>query len=388
MEIKNRQLADLIGAEYNPRKISDSQLKVLMDSMSRLGNLEPIVVNMNPERENIIISGHQRARAAAKLGMTEYPCLEVDFDLAKEKEANIRMNQNGGDWDAGVLGEMFEASDLKAWGFEDDEFSKVMESIEPEPVVEGLTDDDEVPDVPEEPKTKPGDIYILGDHRLMCGDSTSSDDVGKLMDGEKADLMIADPPYNVGYEYNSVDDKKDNQDYLDFCSSYMNNGMMFSSTAIITPGKSNEIHYKDRPDYREYMVWFKKFSLSIGSFYKAMVTEPILIFGDKPKNKHYKRDIFEIMTEREPGLRKLHTCPKPVSLWVEIIEPMTDRENIVLEMFGGSGTAVIACEKLGRKCRMMELDPAYCDVIVKRWEDFTGRTATLEGYSASDTVQP
>jgi DNA modification methylase len=265
--------------------------------------------------------------------------------------------------------------DLDLIGFDAGEIEAALNPVE---VTDGLTDPDEVPEPPVDPVTVLGDVWLLGNHRLMCGDSTSIDAVEKLMDGKKADFAIADPPYNVGYEYNSVEDNKSDKEYSDFCMSYTNNALIFSAVIAITPGKSNEKHYNRRQDYKEYLTWFKKFGLSRGSFYKAMVTEPILLIGDKPKNKFYPTDCLEYMTEREPGLRKLHTCPKPVSLWIAIIEPMTDIKSVVLEMFGGSGTTIIACEKTNRQARLMELDPKYCDVIVERWQDFTGKKATHE----------
>jgi DNA modification methylase len=140
---------------------------------------------------------------------------------------------------------------------------------------------------------------------------------------------------------------------------------------IITPGKSNERRYSPI----EYMTWYKGFGLSRGSFYKAMVTEPILLFGKKPKNKFYNTDHFQFHTEREPGLRELHTCPKPVKLFGALIEPMTDVGSLVYEAFCGSGTTLIAAEQLGRKCYGMEISPAYCDVIVRRFENLTGEEA-------------
>ena len=224
-----------------------------------------------------------------------------------------------------------------------------------------------------------GKLKLKSKHRLLCGDSTSKEDVARLMDGEKADMAFADPPYNVGYEYNGTNDSKTKKDYEAFCNNYTDNALLFAPFIAITCGKSNENIYRIREDFCEYLTWYKKFGLSRGSFYKAMVTEPILLHGKKPKNKFFKTDCFEYMTDREKGLRELHTCPKPIKLWCALIEPMTTRSDIVLEMFMGSGTTLIACEQLNRKCYGMEIDPLYCDVVVKRWENLTGEKAVCNG---------
>jgi DNA modification methylase len=216
-----------------------------------------------------------------------------------------------------------------------------------------------------------GRLRLRSRHRVLCGDSTKAEDVERLMDGERAELMLSDPPYNVGYEYSDHKDNMSDAKYQAFCDAYMKHGQAVSDMQIITPGKSNERRYSPI----EYMTWYKGFGLSRGSFYKAMVTEPILLFGKKPKNKFYNTDHFQFHTEREPGLRELHTCPKPVKLFAALIEPMTDVGSLVYEAFCGSGTTLIAAEQLGRKCYGMEMSPQYCDVIVRRFENLTGEEA-------------
>jgi len=176
--IVHRKISELKPAEYNPRSLSEKQFEDLKKSFKNLGTLEPAVINMYPGRENVIISGHQRLKVAADLKMTEYPCLEVSFPLKKEKEANIRMNKNTGTWDFEILANEFEPSELLDWGFDSIElgFSKDTHTEE-------LTDPDDIPDLPKEPKTKPGDLYIMGDHRLLCGDYTNIQHTETLMGG-------------------------------------------------------------------------------------------------------------------------------------------------------------------------------------------------------------
>jgi DNA modification methylase len=379
MKIEKVKLEKLIPYARNSRTHSDQQVAQVAASIREFGFTNPVLI----DSEDGIIAGHGRIMAARKLEMTEVPCIRLGHLTETQKRAYIiadnKLALNSG-WDDEMLG--LELADLREADFDLDligfDAGEIEAALNPVEVTDGLTDPDEVPEPPVDPVTVLGDVWLLGNHRLMCGDSTSIDAVEKLMDGKKADFAIADPPYNVGYEYNSVEDNKSDKEYSDFCMSYTNNALIFSAVIAITPGKSNEKHYNRRQDYKEYLTWFKKFGLSRGSFYKAMVTEPILLIGDKPKNKFYPTDCLEYMTEREPGLRKLHTCPKPVSLWIAIIEPMTDIKSVVLEMFGGSGTTIIACEKTNRHARLMELDPKYCDVIVERWQDFTGKKAIHE----------
>ena len=351
----------------NPRTIRKDQLEKLVKSLREFPEMleaRPIVV----DPDFVVLGGNMRLKAAQEAGLTEVPVYVATWEEAKAKEFVIKDNLAFGEWDWDMLANEWDAEELDDWGLD--------VPLEEEPT-EGLTDPDDVPEVPEEPITKPGDLWILGEHRLLCGDSTNAADVALLMQGEKASFAIADPPYNVGYSYATYDDNKSDEEYNAFCNAYTDNALTYAPAMAITPGKSNEEYYKNRKDFCEYLVWYKGFGLSRGSWYKAMVTEPILLHGKKPKNKFYSTDHIEQGTDREKGLGDKHTCPKPVELWRQIIEPMTEPGDIVLEMFGGSGTTAIVCEKIGRKARLVELDAKYCDVIVKRWEDFTGKKAEL-----------
>jgi site-specific DNA-methyltransferase (adenine-specific) len=365
---KLTKLSEIRENPNNPRIIKDDKFQKLVKSIKEFPEMleaRPIVVNP----ENIVLGGNMRLKACKAAGLKEAPVYVASWEESKANEFIVKDNVGFGEWDWDMLANEWDAVELEEWGLD-------VWTPEEEPT-EGLTDPDEVPEAPEEPKTKPGDLYILGEHRLLCGDSTKAEDVEKLMNGERASFAIADPPYNVGYSYATYDDNKSDEEYNAFCNAYTDNALTYAPAMAITPGKSNEKYYKDREDFCEYLIWFKGFGLSRGSWYKAMVTEPILLHGTKPKNKFYSTDHIEQGTDREKGLGDKHTCPKPVELWRKIIEPMTENGDVVLEMFGGSGTTAIVCEKTGRKARLIEIDPKYCDVIIKRWEDFTGKKAEL-----------
>lgn len=342
----------------NPRVIRDEKFKKLVKSIQEFPEMleaRPVVVNP----DMVVLGGNMRLKALREAGVEEAPVYIASWDEVKQRQFIIKDNVGFGEWDWDALANEWNEEELQDWGLDIPGFEEMQEVLEAE-------EDDF--DVPDEIKTDivPGDLFEIGEHRLLCGDSTDSDQVAKLMNGEKAHFAIADPPYNVGYEYNSHEDNKSEQEYTTFCNDYTNNALLYSDVIAITPGKANEKNYTSREDYKEYLIWYKKFGLSRGSFYKAMVTEPILLIGEKPINKFYPTDCIEMMTDREEGLRELHTCPKPVKLFQQIIEPMTEEGDVVLEMFGGSGTTLICCEQIKRRARAIEIDPKYCQVIVDR----------------------
>ena len=341
----------------NPRIIKDDKFFKLVQSLKDLpemAKVRPVVVN----QDMVVLGGNMRLKAMKEAGWKEAPVEIVDWDEDKQRQFIIKDNVGFGEWDWEMLANEWDAEQLDDWGLDIPAFDDPKE-------LEAEEDDYEMPDQITTDIVL-GDLFEIGPHRLLCGDSTDSDAVARLMDGEKADFAIADPPYNVGYEYNSHKDNKSEKEYFDFCQAYTNNALMHTKVMAITPGKANEKNYTSRPDYKEYLIWFKKFGLSRGSFYKAMVTEPILLLGEKPKNKFYSTDCLEFGTDREKGLRELHTCPKPVKLFEAIIEPMTQNGSLVLEMFGGSGTTLVCCHQINRKARAIEIDPKYCQVIVDR----------------------
>lgn len=378
MKIERRRIEDLQLDPDNAREHDDANLEAIKSSLGKFGQRKPIVV-----ADGVVIAGNGTMLAAQALGWKEIDTVSADdLDELERKAYAIADNRTAelAKWNqeklAQALADITEIGDElgEASGFDHEAIVDLVsqelgDSGEPAEIVE-----DEVPEVEEETVTQPGDLWVLSRHRLLCGDSTKQEDVERLMAGQRAAMMIADPPYNVGYEYSDHEDNLSSEDYQAFCDAYLRNGAAVSEMQVITPGKSNERRY----DPKEYMTWFKGFGLSRGSFYKAMVTEPILLFGKKPKNRFYSTDHFHIGTEREPGLRELHTCPKPVKLFAALIEPMTESGDIVFEAFLGSGTTLVAAEQLGRRCYGIEFSPTYCDVIVRRWQKLTGQRAVNE----------
>ena len=372
---------NLIFAEYNPRELTKDQHQDLKDSITRFGFVNPLIVNTHKERKNILVGGHQRLRIAKELGYKDVPCVEVDLTPDKEKELNVRLNKNTGQWDWDALANHFDVGELLEWGFTEDE----LQFSEPEEV-QGLTDDDDVPEV-EEPITKQGDLWILGEHRLLCGDATKKEDVERLMDGQKADMVFTDPPYgmNLDTDYSSMvnklefakeknvksgkkykkvigDNKKFNPlfilDYFDYCKEQFWWGADYYAEYL--------------PKNGSWVVWDKRLDDSADKMYGSCFE---LCWS---KSKH-KRDIARIKwagifgTEKEFDHKRHHPTQKPIDLALWFFNKYNSHN--VVDLFLGSGSTLIACEKTNRKCYGMEIDPHYCDVIVKRWEDYTGNNA-------------
>jgi len=357
------KLSEIRENPKNPRLIKDQNFQKLVRSIQEFPEMleaRPIVVNP----DNIVLGGNMRLKACKAAGLTEAPVYIASWEEAKANAFIIKDNVGFGEWDWDILANEWDATELEEWGLD------VWQPDE-EPT-EGLTDPDEVPEVPEEPKTKLGDLYILGEHRLLCGDSTKAEDVEKLMNGEKADMVFTDPPYGIGYEYNSHEDKS-GEEYLSFCSLWFSIVRQKSSFICISTGwKYNPFWYNQEPD--DCFYWLSRNKRSGEKISHFRKVEPLFFWG-RPEKK-YDFDFFEQTTEIEKSLKGAHTCPKPVTLIESIIDGAKNK-GLVLDIFLGSGTTLIAAEKTGRKCYGMELDPKYCDVIVKRWEDFTGKKAEL-----------
>jgi len=375
MKITVKKVDSLIPYVKNSRTHSPDQVAQIAASIKEFGWTNPILV----DGDNGIIAGHGRLMAARKLGHKEVPTIELKDLTETQKKAYIiadnRLALNAG-WDNEML--TIELNDLLADGFALDilgfDPKEIAALLEPE-VVEGLTDEDAVPDVPEEPKTKLGDIYELGNHRLMCGDSTSIDAVDKLMDGQKADMVFTDPPYGIGYEYDEHKDD-DNESNAQLVWDVF---ALHDCGKVWTPGLMNLARDIERFGKTKVAVWHKKFAMAGNGIGGASTWEPILILNAKKKS--LKNDVLVIKTDKEfvdgKNLRELHSCPKPVGLYVELINSLAESKSNIFEPFCGSGTTLIACEKTTRKCFGMEMSPKYCDVIVKRWEQFTGKKAVL-----------
>jgi len=373
-----RSVSKLIPYARNSRTHSDEQIAQIAASIKEFGWTNPILI----DGDNGIIAGHGRLSAARKLGHEEVPVIELKDLTETQRKAYIiadnRLALNAG-WDNEML--TIELNDLLADGFALEllgfDPKEIDALLEPE-VVEGLTDEDAVPDVPDEPITKVGDIYQLGNHRLICGDSSSQNDVDKVLDGDRPDMIFTDPPYNIDYQ--GVSDKRDK----------IKNDKMEDSVFV---DFLNQTLYGCETMYVccswHYAHLFREAMEKIGRKPKAMIVwnkvnpaqhldkyfkqhEIIFYYGDYGGHKTLRGDIWTIKRQRNT----VHPTMKPVELIEMALEDNKDKK-IVFDMFGGSGSTLIACEKQNRKARLIELEPKYCDVIVKRWEDFTGKKAML-----------
>lgn len=373
VKIEQVSIAKLIPYAANSRTHSDAQVAQIAASIREFGWTNPILVS----DKNDIIAGHGRLLAARKLGMEEVPVIVLDH-LSKSQQralviADNQLALNAG-WDMDMLKAEIEDLqlddfDLNILGF-DDKFLDGL--LEPEPTA-GLTDEDAVPEVPETPKTVLGDVWVLGNHRLMCGDSTSIDAFDKLTNKSKPVLTLTDPPYGIGYEYVGHDDSSsEGNDQL--CTDVFALG---PDAKVYTPGLMNLRRELNRFPKAKVAVWHKKFAAAGNGLGGASTWEPVII--ESPMAASLKNDVLQIMTERHfvegKSLRELHSCPKPVALYRELLQSFSRSGDGVYEPFCGSGTTLIACEAENRICFGMEITPAYCDVIIKRWQEFTGKQA-------------
>lgn len=386
-ENKIVQVEDLIPYALNSRTHSDEQVAQLAASIREFGFTNPILI----DQDSNIIAGHGRLLAARKSKMAQVPAVVVTgLDDRKRRALVIADNKlalNAG-WDEEAL--RVELEDLagdfgELMGFSEDELVDLLRGDE---ATEGLTDEDAVPDAPEVPVTVEGDVWLLGRHRLMCADSTSIDAVERLMDGRKANMLHTDPPYGVDYEGVPNDHLKDDQ-----LEAFLRDAFSCAFTAM-APGSNVYVWHADitalefisafrssgfkqaRPST---IQWVKpSLTMSQGDYHSQ--NEPCL-YGWKEGSGRVRvkdRKQTTIWKCDRTDEAKVHPTMKPVELCQRAIENSSDVNGIVLDLFGGSGSTLIACEKTGRDCRMMELDPKYCDVIIKRWQEFTGEQATLE----------
>ena len=383
MKIVKRKITELIAAEYNPRKINKVQEQDLKDSLTRFGLVDPIIININKERKNIVIGGHQRLRVWADLGNTEIDCNELDLTLDKERELNIRLNKNGGSFDDELVKEYFDYEELTEWGFTPDELFDQEETT-----ADGLIDDDEIPEA-KESKVKRGDIWKLGNHRIMCGDSTSSNDVAKLMNGEKADMVFTDPPYGISFEDNAgnkiKNDNLNDEKLIIFNNQWQENAFLVSANNCFllvwqSPRKFHLLDYIGSWRFFRLITMYKSNRISFPHGAWINKTEPCCVFAKgkpKPTEENYLDDCYVYKHDKEShdDSNVGHPTPKPVKMIIEHITACIKKNQLALDLFGGSGSTLMACEKINRKCNIMELDEKYCDVIIERWEQFTGLKA-------------
>ena len=407
-KIERRKVDALIPYARNARTHSDEQVAQLAASIKEWGWTTPVLIDEDGE----IIAGHGRVMAARKLDIDEIPTMTASGWTKAQKQAYVladnQLPQNAG-WDMDLLSvEMkdldSEGFDLSLIGFGDDIMANML--VDP---TEGLTDEDAVPDVPENPVTVLGDVWLLGDHRVMCGDSTSIDAVDKLMAGQKADMVFTDPPYGMSYGGGRaagstlkgarvkahgmiLGDDKTGDDLIGLVREAM--------ASAVGVCKSESAKYVCFPwrTYTEFeaamldcglkpsacIVWDKK-SIGLGNANYRPQHEFIFYvkggawYGDKAQS-----DVW--YSSRGSTGDYVHPTQKPVELIERAVTNSSKGGDVILDVFGGSGTTMIAAEKNGRHSRLMELDPKYCDVIVQRWQEFTGQQATLEGNG--DTFSP
>ncbi len=373
----------LIPYANNSRMHDDAQVAQIAASIKEFGFRNPILVDGVG-----IIAGHGRLLAARKLGLDKVPTIDCSDMTETQKKAYIiadnKLALNSG-WDNELLSLELQELDsngfnLEVLGFDSKELDEL---LAPE-VVEGLTDEDAVPDVPDEPKTKLGDIYILGNHRLMCGDSTSIDDAEKLMDGQKADMVFTDPPYGVSYQSNmrtqseKFDVIKNDDVILDIVPiiEIFSKGWVFIWTTWKVLDKWLE-NTKGLGFPNNMVIWYKGGG-GIGDLKKTFITDyETALVWHRGAELCGKRIGSVWKVGKDGASNYVHPTQKPVALAEEALDKTIKTNQIVMDLFGGSGSTLIAAEKIGRHARIMELDPKYCDVIVKRWEDFTGKQAIL-----------
>jgi len=378
MKIETLKTADLIPYARNTRTHSEAQVAQIAGSIREFGFTNPILI----DAENGIIAGHGRVMAAQKLGLDKVPCIRLAHLTDTQRRAYIiadnKLALNAG-WDEEMLtlelGELADLDfDMNLIGFGEDELAGLLAET-----TEGETDPDDVPEPPVNPVTVLGDVWVMGKHRVMCGDSTSIDAVEKLMAGHKADMVFTDPPYNIDYQ--GVKDKRDkiandkmsDGDFLDFllqsimpcdvmyvcCSWQYSHIFKQAMEQMGRPAKSMIVWDKVNPA-QHLDLYFKQHEI-------------IFYHGPFGGQKTVRGDVWEMKRQRNT----VHPTMKPVEL-VELALEDHPQKKVIYDSFGGSGTTLIAAHKTGRVGMLMELDPKYCDVIIKRWQDFAGKQAIHE----------
>jgi DNA modification methylase len=413
MKIKQIKTEALIPYAKNARTHSDIQVQQIAHSISEFGFTNPVLV----DDQNQIIAGHGRVMAAKLLGLDTVPTISLGYLSERQRRAYVladnKIAMNSG-WDfemlASEISELTESGfDIDLLGFNEQEIDALLQddaSIlpvgfgQPETIevkghlrTVGSELNDDVPEVMEDPKSSPGQVWLLGDHKLMCGDSTSSDDVARLMTTDVARLMTTDPPYGVSYvgktkealviQNDALTEEGTHllwKDALDaFWPSLDEGGVIYASVPAgpLHIGFANEL--KVRGALRQILVW-DKLSMVLGHSDYHYKHEPIL-YGWKPGKAHYfinDRTKTTVLGYQKPNANRLHPTMKPIELWAELINNSSQEGDVVCDMFGGAGVTIIACEELGRRARVMELDPRYVDVIINRWQSVTGKGAILE----------
>jgi site-specific DNA-methyltransferase (adenine-specific) len=404
-------IKDLKSDHKNARKRTDRSAKLIAESLQRYGAARSIVI----DEDNRILAGNGTIEGAKAAGIKNIRVIETDgteiiavkrTGLTEDEKVGLALADNRtsdlSDWDKDMLQQLSEEHDIAPW-FDADDLAEILGEAEQLPA-EGLTDADEAPEAPEEPVTKLGDLWVLGDHRLLCGDSTDPMAMERLMEDKPADLWLTDPPYNVALGMNETPEEAKKRNRRTDGKVVKNDSMSdaafrqflvdvyTTANCFLRPGGVFYIWHADSEGYnfrgaahdigwkvRQCLIW-RKSSLVMGRQDYQWMHEPCL-YGWTDGSAHYwasDRKQTTVMDFAKPSRNGEHPTMKPVDLFQYQMANSSKPGDTVLDSFGGSGTTLIAAERIGRKARLMELDPAYCDVIIKRWEDFTGKKAILE----------
>lgn len=410
LQIDTVRIPDLEGmaAPYNPRKISKHDLERLRASMREFGPVVPVVVNRRTKR---VVGGHQRIKAARDIGLESLPVVWVDLEEQKEKQLNLALNRISGEWDdqalAELLAELADADqDLELTGFSGTEVDDLINSIAQGG---GKTDEDRIPAAPDRPRTRPGDTWQMGKHRLICGDAGDKETLDHLLAGKRADLLVTDPPWNVNVQPGGKPEKlrardrpliNDNLDPAEYLIKL--NAWMANFARALKPGRAFYIwggfnNIENYPPaireaglhFHQVIIWNKEWPL-IGRldfmhnheliFHGFAPSHRVAFYGWRKGAPHYFCEVRNIpdtwVVKKTSPAEVIHLTEKPVELTERPITYSSRRGELVLDPFAGSGSTLIAVEKTGRRAALLEIDPAYCDVIVTRWQDYTGQEAT------------
>jgi DNA modification methylase len=386
-------ITSLVSDHKNARRRTDRSSQLIKDSLQKYGAARSIVI----DEENRILAGNGTIEGAKAAGIKNVRIIETDGDeiiavkrtgLSEDQKVGLALADNRtadlSEWDQEMLHQLSEEHDISDW-FTKEDLDDLLSVSELDPV-EGNTDPDDVPEPPEDPITKPGDLWILGNHRLLCGDSTNPQHVERLMDGKKADMVFTDPPYGMSYQSNMrtksaqfaviENDDKIISDWLPLATAY-SSGFCFVWTTWKVIDQWLAVT-KDFAPITNMVVWDKGGG-GIGDLKKTYSTDhEIALVFNRGAELTGKRigSVWDIGKDRATDY--VHPTQKPVALAEQALDTTTKRGHLILDFFGGSGSTLIACERQHRNARLMELDPAYVDTIVKRWEDFTGNTAICE----------
>lgn len=396
--IEHWPIDKLLPYVRNARQHSDEQIAQIAASIAEFGFVNPILTGA----DGVLVAGHGRLAAARKLGLPTVPVVVLDHLTPTQRRALVLADNRLAElatWDDALLRVELEALqdegfDLDLTGFDADALAELLADEEPQ--IEGRTEDDAIPEMPEEPVSRPGDVWRLGPHRLVCGDATTAEAYARLFpDGERADMVFTDPPYNVNYA-NSAKDKLRGkhrpilndalgEGFYDFLYDALALIMAHTRGAIYVAMSSSELDTLQAAfraaggHWSTFIIWAKNtFTLGRSDYQRQY--EPILYGWPEGATRHWcgDRDQGDVWQIKKPAKNDLHPTMKPVDLVERAIRNSSRPGDVVLDPFGGSGTTLIAAEKAGRVARLIELDPKYADVIVRRWQDWTGQQATRE----------